>query len=198
MKKRLLAICICLSAFACAYHYPAGISTTSLSGVREAPVAVRSGESNTYYVLFLGPFGENSLRAAIKNAKKNTEADTIANVFVDRKMTFYPHVIFPIVTKVSTRVYGTLIRYEDANGGRPKSLIEGQASIEKGKIEKIEGLILNLPVNQHVRVVLSDGTEFNGWFITYKPPLLEIRHEIENSIEKIDVKDIVRINRIYQ
>ncbi|MBK6881232.1 MAG: hypothetical protein IPH01_10740 [Elusimicrobia bacterium] len=198
MKNKLSLVLMGFSLFGCAYHYPAGISTTSLSGVREAPVAIKSGESNTYYVLFFGPFGENSLQTAIQEAKKGTSADTIANVFVDRKLTFYPHVIFPIVTKVSTRVHGTLIRYEDANGGRPKSMVDEQAFIERARIEKVEMDILDLPKNQYVRLVLTDRTEFNGWYNSYKAPLLEIRNEIEDMIEKIDVKDINSVSRIHR
>lgn len=116
MKPRLALLLILLSAGGCVRYMPAGISSTSIGTKNEVPVKVTSGESSAVYVFFLGPFGNDSLEAAIENAKGKAQADSIANVFVDRKLTCYPFYPLCLITFIDTRVYGTLVKYKTDAG----------------------------------------------------------------------------------
>lgn len=90
----------------CTYHRPALIAQANI-GPKEIAVGVTKGESSAFYVLFFGPFGDNSLAAAVEDAKAKANADTLLNVFVDRQTFFIPL----IYTRVTTVIYGTLVSY---------------------------------------------------------------------------------------
>jgi hypothetical protein len=78
-------------------------------------VGVVDGESRAYYVLGYGPFGDNSLKAAIKDALSKRGGDTLTNVAIDQSVTFFgagpslPQFNFGF--SVKTKVYGTAVRY---------------------------------------------------------------------------------------
>jgi hypothetical protein len=82
-------------------------------GPKEHPVAIVSGQSSAYYFLGMGPTGDDSIQAAVEDAKQQKNSDTIMNVFVDRKLFCFPVCGFSLVTQVTTRIYGTLVKYDD-------------------------------------------------------------------------------------
>ncbi len=96
----------------CSYYQPAMVSTASL-GPREKPLAVVMGESQASYFFFFGPFGNNSLAMAVEDAKKQTGADSLMNVFVDRKTLLFPLPFLPILITNKTLVYGTAVKYDE-------------------------------------------------------------------------------------
>jgi hypothetical protein len=101
-----------LTLSACVVHMPAAVSSTSL-GPQEQVLDVRKGRSQSFYILFFGPFGNDSISAAVDNAIGDTDADTMMNVFVDRKKTYIPFPGLSLVTLTDTEVLGTLVRYKD-------------------------------------------------------------------------------------
>lgn len=74
------------------------------------------GQSRAYYILGMGPFGDNSLKAAIKDALSKRGGDTLTNVAVDQNIKFFglgPSLPFlNIGFSVNTKVYGTAVRYK--------------------------------------------------------------------------------------
>lgn len=100
----------------CTYYLPPTISSSSINGQYEMPVKVASGHSSEYSVLLFGPFGDASVRSAIKDAMRNTDADTIANVYVDRKVFCFPICALPLLREYETVVFGTLVSYKEVDG----------------------------------------------------------------------------------
>lgn len=85
----------------CTYYQPAMVSSSSINGDYERPVLVTYGEAHAFYLFGLvGPFGNDSLQAAIEDAMGDAPADTMTNVFVDRYITFFPLPGFSLVTRV--------------------------------------------------------------------------------------------------
>ncbi len=117
-----LAICaIALSvayASGCTYYMPAAVSSTSIGNQGEVPVKVVSGRSEASYFLAFGPFGDDSLLAALEDARSKGDGDTLANVFVDRKLFCVPHCGFALYTSIETKVTGTLVKYQDARSSQ--------------------------------------------------------------------------------
>ncbi len=155
--KRIIIGCV-LFLPACVYHYPTAVSTTSLNGKYEKPLIVTNGESHAFYLFGIGPIGDDSLQAAIEDAQGDAPADTMINVFIDRKATYFPFRYFPIITRISTSVYGTLIKYRteddkipDSMAGnlvecKPDELIKELGEIETGakmKIRNGKGEVIN-------------------------------------------------------
>ena len=79
-----------LSLSGCTYYMPAAVSSTSIGNQGEIPVKVVSGRSEASYFLVFGPFGDDSLQAALEDARRQGDGDTLANVFVDRKLFCIP------------------------------------------------------------------------------------------------------------
>lgn len=102
-----------LSASGCTYYMPVAVSSTSIGNQGEIPVKVVSGRSEASYFLFLGPFGDDSLQAALEDARSQGDGDTLANVFVDRKLFCFPLCGFSLYTSIETRITGTLVKYQD-------------------------------------------------------------------------------------
>jgi len=78
-------------------------------------VGVVDGESSAYYILGMGPFGDNSLKAAIKDALSKRGGDALTNVAIDQTFKYFgigpslPAANFGF--SVKTKVYGTAVRY---------------------------------------------------------------------------------------
>jgi len=94
----------------CAYRYPTAIAQSPL-GSKETPVAMVRGKSASSMFLFFGPFGDDSLAAAIRDAKTRAEGDTMLNVFVDRTLICIPFFFLRLITLSHTSVYGTMVKY---------------------------------------------------------------------------------------
>lgn len=110
---KTLAPLLLLLASGCVHLEPGTASTTSI-GPNEIPVKVVTGRSHGVYFLGFGPFYDGTLKAAVEDAKKKAPADSIVNVFVDRRTTCFP---FPPpgcwVYEIETTVQGTLIKYRE-------------------------------------------------------------------------------------
>ncbi|MBI2069215.1 MAG: hypothetical protein HYT79_01315 [Elusimicrobia bacterium] len=87
------------------------VSTNAVGSKFEQPVDVASGSSSAYYILGIGPLGNDSLRAAVEDALQFRRASTLSNVYVDRRLICFPFCYLPIATRVDTMVYGTLVSY---------------------------------------------------------------------------------------
>lgn len=78
-------------------------------------VGTVDGESRAYYVMGFGPFGDNSLKAAIKDALSKRGGDALTNVAVDQSVTYFgagPALAqYNFGFSVKTKVYGTAVRY---------------------------------------------------------------------------------------
>lgn len=118
-----------LSFSGCVHYMPAAVSSTSIGSKYEVPVRTVTGTSSAYYVLGLGPTGDDSLNAAIEDAKSQAPSDSIANVFVDRKLTCVPVCGFSLFKRIDTMVYGTLVKYMKEDG-TPIENYEGNARSE--------------------------------------------------------------------
>lgn len=103
----------------CATYMPFTISTNSVGSPYEHPVGVAQGQSSAYYILGLGPIGDDSLGGAVDDALSYRRASFMTNVFADRRLVCFPwHCHFssligipPLVTRIDTLVYGTLVSY---------------------------------------------------------------------------------------
>ena len=116
MKNTALISVFALLLSGCAHYMPAAISSTSIGSKYEVPVKTVTGTSSAYYVFGFGPTGDDSLNAAIEDAKSNAPSDSIANVFVDRKLTCFPVCGFSVFTRIDTMIYGTLVKYTKEDG----------------------------------------------------------------------------------
>lgn len=114
--KNLVFLMCSLVLSGCVHYMPAAVSSTSIGTKNEVPVQTAIGTSSAYYVFGLGPTGDDSLIAAIDDAKSQAKSDSIANVFVDRKITCVPACFFPIYKRIDTMVYGTLVKYRNDSG----------------------------------------------------------------------------------
>jgi len=125
-----LPLALMLLSFAsCTYYMPVAVSSTSIGNQGEIPVKVVSGSSEASYFLVFGPFGDDSLLAALEDARSKGDGDTLANVFVDRKVFCIPFCGFPLYTSVETRITGTLVKYQDERSERFRNALSGQNSI---------------------------------------------------------------------
>ena len=79
-------------------------------------VGTVDGESKASYLFGFGPFGDNSLKAAIKDALSKRGGDTLTNVALDQSCTYFgAGPSFPLLNfgfSVTTKVYGTAVRYK--------------------------------------------------------------------------------------
>lgn len=115
------ALLAMLYASGCTHYMPAAVSSTSIGGQGEVPVKVVTGRSKASYFLAFGPFGDDSLLAALEDARGKGDGDTLANVFVDRKLFCVPHCGFSLYTSVETEVTGTLVKYQDDRSSKFKN-----------------------------------------------------------------------------
>lgn len=112
MKPSTYLFLLAFFGSGCVHYMPAAVSSAPL-GPKEHPVAMSTGESTAYYFLGLGPTGNDSLKAAVEDGLSQRKSDTMINVFIDRKILNFPFDFFPIFTKITTTVYGTLVRYDE-------------------------------------------------------------------------------------
>lgn len=99
----------------CAYYRPMAVSTNSVGTEFESPTGIVKGRSVEYYCLpfyHLLPIGNNSVEKAFNSALKDTDADTISNVYIERKTNIYPLPFIPLVIRSETRLMGTGVRYK--------------------------------------------------------------------------------------
>ena len=112
---RKLVLCAGILSFTgCAYFSPIAVSTTHLDPEHEIALGIVQGKAVNSY--FLGAAGgdEEGMKVAVENAKlKVADADNLVNVYVDRRVTYYPCTILPLYTRVETIVTGTAVRYKD-------------------------------------------------------------------------------------
>lgn len=102
-----------LMASGCTHYMPTAVSSTSIGNQGEIPVKVVTGSSSASSFLFFGPFGDASMQAALEDARRYGDGDTLANVFVDRVLFCFPACFIPIYTSIETRITGTLVKYKD-------------------------------------------------------------------------------------
>jgi hypothetical protein len=97
----------------CSYTKPALVAPMAL-GPKETPVAIVHGSAGADYFFGFNVGGEDTLAAAIEDAKLHSpfKGDTLANVFVDQSIACFPACSFPIIESVAVHVTGTLIKYE--------------------------------------------------------------------------------------
>lgn len=100
MGANCLGLLMSVLLSGCVHYVPVGVSTTAL-GPREKPIGLATGR------------GE-SLKEAVENAIGNSGADTMINVFVDQEWLCYWAIWWQCNPTQKTRVFGTLIKYQDA------------------------------------------------------------------------------------
>jgi len=127
---RVLSVSVAFAG--CTTYFPHCISTTQLADQMDIIGAV-SGESRSTYIFIVGPFGEDSLKAAVADALAKSGGDALVNVTVDLGVTTFP---FPeMITNAlestgyyrslyrsnHTYVYGIAVRYKKKDGGGAKA-----------------------------------------------------------------------------
>lgn len=92
----------------CKTHVPHSVSTGGPLMKNVSTIGRVEGESNAKYYLggLIGPIGDDSLAAAVKDALSKKGGDSLINMTVDRAVSRYPFVMV-----VRTRVSGLAIRY---------------------------------------------------------------------------------------
>jgi len=138
MKNAFFVPLFALFLSGCIHYMPGAVSSTSIGSTYEIPVKTVTGTSSAEYLFGFRQTGDDSLNAAIENAKSQAPSDSIANIFVDRKITCIPFCCLPIYKKVDTYIYGTLVKYtkgEDAP-------VVSQYSKTRGPAEEISPLPL--------------------------------------------------------
>jgi len=139
MKNVLLSVLSVLFLTGCVHYMPAAVSSTSIGSKYETPVRTVTGSSSAYYIFGIGPTGDDSLNAAIEDAKSNAPSDSIANVFVDRKLICFPVCGFSIFTRIETMIYGTLVKYTDEAGAPIMAQVEPHKLNNSSQIKALSG-----------------------------------------------------------
>lgn len=111
MNTRLnfvLLICSLVMLAGCTIFMPTPphMSSTEI-GPNVQVVGTVEGESRTTYILGFGPYGDNSLKAAIQDALSKRGGDALINVSIDQ-VTFE---VLGFYTRRSTMVMGTAVKY---------------------------------------------------------------------------------------
>lgn len=128
MKNRSLIAALAVAGLlsACVRQTAPIVSTTTL-GDYEWPVGLASGTSTATYILGFGPIGDDTVGTAIAHAI-GKDGDALINTAVDRRTTYFPAPFLPIVMRVETRVFGTVIVYIDENGDEILGADQGKES----------------------------------------------------------------------
>jgi hypothetical protein len=100
----------------CVHYYPAQVSSASMGGKYERPIQVVTGKSQADYILGFGPFGNDSLQAALEDAIQKNIGHTLINTFVDRKIICFPACGIPLYARVETSITGTMVALMDDTG----------------------------------------------------------------------------------
>lgn len=115
MKKNLsaaygLLAALGLTAVGCTTHIPHSASMGAPVDVGNVKNIGRvEGESSAQWFLMFGPTGDDSLKAAVADALSKKGGDALVNMTVDRSVTAFPHMSYPLFLKVKTTVTGTAI-----------------------------------------------------------------------------------------
>ena len=112
MKKYLVLPLLLLSG--CAYYQPVGVSSTNIGSQYERPVGIAQGHATKWYFFpcyALCQVGEDSIKDAIDNALRGQPGDALANVYVERKTVYFPHMFLPLIGKSELVVTGTVVKY---------------------------------------------------------------------------------------
>ena len=97
----------------CSYLTPLTVSTTHLDPDHEIPLGIVKGTAINSYFLGIPNGSDENMRTAVERAKLQVGADNLVNVYVDRRVTYFPATILPLYTRIETIVYGTGVRYKD-------------------------------------------------------------------------------------
>ncbi|MCG2725262.1 MAG: hypothetical protein L6420_03220 [Elusimicrobia bacterium] len=112
--KKIISMLSILILSGCAYYQPTAVSTNSIGGKYERPTGIAEGVASKFYFFpcyAACSTGEDSLKAAITDALAGRNADTLANVYVDRRTIYFPHIYFPLFIRTDVIVTGTLVKY---------------------------------------------------------------------------------------
>ena len=147
--RSTLALLASLSLSGCIHYLPAAVSSTGL-GEHERPIRVTTGHSSAFYFFGLGPFGNDSLAAAIEDAQGDAPGDTMANVFVDRRIITVPSDYLPLIVRIDTMITGTLIKYENEPGFKRAPAV----TKDSAQVEPSEPPVQSQPIDSQ-----SDGSK---------------------------------------
>lgn len=109
MKTKLILLaCSSILVGGCTIFVPTPpqMSSTEIQNNVQV-VGTVEGESRVSYVLGFGPFGDNSLKAAIQDALSKRGGDALINVSIDQASTSF----FGVYSLVRTMVMGTAVKY---------------------------------------------------------------------------------------
>ncbi len=188
MKKIILILPILILS-GCAYYQPTAVSTNSIGGKYERPTGIAEGVARKDYFFpcyELCSTGEDSLKAAIANALKGKNADTLANVFVDRKITAFPNIYFPLWMRSEIIVTGTLVKY-DAEGFTPNDKFVDILNLKN--VDILWNKLLNLDEETRIQVFqyfLSNEMKNKlHQYLVIRENKKEITTDKENSLFKL-------------
>lgn len=202
MKILVVAAAAIFSLSSCTHYYPAAISSASL-GQREKPVMVTTGTSQAVYVFGFGPIGGNdTLEAAVENAKKDTPADTMINTYMDRKVVSFPAEFFPLLRVITTTVYGTLVKYDQPLQAKPATKEEAwdDEPVKKQRAPAnpaVTKALEQLKPGDEVVIITNKGKEVMGKFHAFadeqKYEFWLDRGSSYTPIPVADVADVLRL-----
>jgi len=120
MRRQWLLCAALILCGGCSYLTPLTVSTTHLDPEHEIPLGIVSGTAVNNYFLGISGGKEEGMQTAIKRAKLEVGADNLINISVDRRVTYYPFTLLPLIVQVETIVYGTGVRYIDRSWNKIK------------------------------------------------------------------------------
>jgi hypothetical protein len=172
----------------CVHYQPAIVSTTSI-GEQEIPLKVTYGESSAYYLFgILGPLGNDSLQAAIEDAQGDAPSDTIVNVFIDRQVLNFPFDYLPLITRIKTNIYGTLIKYKDnPSFKRPVAL--------EMSVDETVKYLKDVETRTYVKITMLNSNVYEGGLISLnaEKKTISIPNASKNNLQEIKLTDVNKI-----
>ena len=183
--KNIIAVLPILFFSGCAYYQPAAVSSASIGSQYERPVGMAEGKGVRWYFFpcwALCPVGEASLKAALNDAVAGTPGDTLANVFVDRKITFFPAPFLPLIIKNEIIVTGTLVKYNTKEFPPDNDQLMNFRRVYKA--EDLWPRLLELDEEEQQKIIphLSDTARFNlKVFLENKENKKEIKEDSKES-----------------
>jgi uncharacterized protein YbjQ (UPF0145 family) len=108
MKRIFLPLFSSVALAGCTIFVPTPPQMASTEiGPNVQVVGTVEGEARSSYVLGFGPYGENSLKAAIQDALSKRGGDALINVSIDQATTNF----FGFYTVRRTMVMGTAVKF---------------------------------------------------------------------------------------
>lgn len=96
----------------CTVYVPHSVSMGGVVMPDVKVVGRVEGTASAKYILGFGPFGDDSLKAAVADALAQQGGDTLVNVTVDRSIMGFPHPSAATIYKeIKTTVSGTAIKF---------------------------------------------------------------------------------------